>query len=791
MPDPVARNDGGGVGAARVSGVRPPAPLETGAQSRNDWIRWKEDWDDYAVVQDIASKPDVMQCSLFRIALGADGKKLLRNQPVPMDPAKDDGTALPTTKMTTLMIMMVKAVVGEVNNTYERYVFRCRVQQKGESVDDFILALRELQKTCDVCEHMTERFLKDQVIYGVSDDAIKEKLLQERDLTLAKCLDMCRAAESASAQARDMNSGSSAEVNRVAWQRNKFDHNKSGWKSGARCARPKSKPGQQDGRECNFCGLWHEMAPGVCPALGKTCGKCGQLDHFARRCSPEVNLLDTADSSDEAVPSGYGDIDAVMHQVGAVTHQVCGLPTGPKAKLRVQGKTKAFLLDTGASANLISSHDVDTRKLKLMRPGRKFTMWNGSTQEAMGMARITVYNPVTQKEYVVNFHVVPAKLAPILGCSTVQEMGLVQVCTGNYESVYSVVSDLNVAELTELQQHSVVSDLNVAELTELQQHSVVSDLSVAELTELQQQVKQDVSSVVADLSVAELTELQQHVKQDVQMSRLLMMVREGWPQCKVDCDPLVTPYWDSRDELSIYDGVLVKGQALVIPRQLRGKYLEMAHAAHQGADSCVSRRARESLFWPGMSADPRAAVQQCEACARYVPRQQNEPLHQLETPEKAWSCVSADRMVVKSMTTKGREDNADVYSAPLNYRNIPRTTTGLSPAEVLMQRNTRTATLPQQPSTSAADRKTRGIKEKRRRQVNTHRDHTAAPLAPIPVGSRLWYAHWKGTRESWARGQITDVCDGRLYFITTSSGAQYYRRNRAQVKPDLTPKPHR
>ena len=65
--------------APRVTGVRPPAPLQTGAQARADWTGWKEDWDDYAIVQDVTNKPDSMQCSLFRIALGADGKKLLLN----------------------------------------------------------------------------------------------------------------------------------------------------------------------------------------------------------------------------------------------------------------------------------------------------------------------------------------------------------------------------------------------------------------------------------------------------------------------------------------------------------------------------------------------------------------------------------------------------------------------------------------------------------------------------------------------------------------------------------------
>ena len=400
----------------RVTGVRPPAPLQTGAHARADWTRWKEDWDDYAIVQDVTNKPDNMQCSLFRIALGADGKKLLRNQPVPTTP---DGARMDPEKLDTLILMVKTAVLGEVNDTYERYVFRTRTQQKGETFDEFLLALREMQKTCDVCEHMADKFLKDQIIFGVRDDSVREKLLQERQLTLPKTIDMCRAAESASVQAKDMATASPTEVNRVTGK--KHSHRK--WKGGRNAPHHEKK-------ECRFCGKWHAMTAGVCPALGKTCGKCGDKNHFAKKCPRKVHQL-SAEDPEEELFSDTADI-------GAVTHQVCVLSTGPRAKLRVQGKTKAFLLDTGASANLISSHDVDTRKLRLTTPGRKFTMWNGTTQQAMGRTSIQVYNPVTKLTYDVNFDVVSDKLTPILGCRTIQEMGLIQLNTGTYDSVSSV-----------------------------------------------------------------------------------------------------------------------------------------------------------------------------------------------------------------------------------------------------------------------------------------------------------------------------------------------------------------
>ena len=48
-----------------------------------------------------------------------------------------------------------------------------------------------------------------------------------------------------------------------------------------------------------------------------------------------------------------------------------------------------------------------------------------------------------------------------------------------------------------------------------------------------------------------------------------------------------------------------------------------------------------------MSADLKALVTQCEACAKYAPRQQKEPLMQPDTPQRAWNSVSADIMSLR------------------------------------------------------------------------------------------------------------------------------------------------
>ena len=79
------------------------------------------------------------------------------------------------------------------------------------------------------------------------------------------------------------------------------------------------------------------------------------------------------------------------------------------------------------------------------------------------------------------------------------------------------------------------------------------------------------------------------------MQKLLVVIRQGWPQQKSSCDPMLAPYWDIRDELSLCDDVVLKGLSLVIPRKLRAKRVRLTHNAHTAADACL-RRARSSIF---------------------------------------------------------------------------------------------------------------------------------------------------------------------------------------------------
>ena len=61
----------------------------------------------------------------------------------------------------------------------------------------------------------------------------------------------------------------------------------------------------------------------------------------------------------------------------------------------------------------------------------------------------------------------------------------------------------------------------------------------------------------------------------------------------------------------------------------------------------MMRRARDTIFWPGMAKEVRQLAENCEACQQYKPQNQKEPLKQYEEGQVPWNKVGIDLFEIK------------------------------------------------------------------------------------------------------------------------------------------------
>ena len=111
--------------------------------------------------------------------------------------------------------------------------------------------------------------------------------------------------------------------------------------------------------------------------------------------------------------------------------------------------------------------------------------------------------------------------------------------------------------------------------------------------------------------------LQEHTACDNTLLQLCDLIQHGWPQDRSECPVEVLPYWQFRDELGYYNGILVKGNRALVPQSLRKAVLQEIHRGHMGIEKC-RLRARQSVFWPSMNEDITQMVQSCDICATHA-----------------------------------------------------------------------------------------------------------------------------------------------------------------------------
>ena len=157
-----------------------------------------------------------------------------------------------------------------------------------------------------------------------------------------------------------------------------------------------------------------------------------------------------------------------------------------------------------------------------------------------------------------------------------------------------------------------------------------------------------IHSVISSLPISDekLKQFQTETSKDETLRTLHKYVVNGWPKNKNDINPTTMPYFNIRDEISVANGLVLKGERIIVPLSMRKEMKQIIHSGHQGIEKCKAR-AREALYWPGMSAEIADIVSACSTCQEHRNYQQCEELLKHEVPREPWIKVGADLFTLK------------------------------------------------------------------------------------------------------------------------------------------------
>jgi hypothetical protein len=272
--------------------LRPPTnvTLLSGTPSMAEFTSWKKSWEDYSLINHVDQHDIATQLAALRTHMSPDFQAVFAES-VTVD------STLPNEPTVAEAITAIhKFIRGVQNIVVDRFQFFTRRQQPGESFEHFFVALRQLCRLADVCNHCTDTQLITLIIIGVQDPELQKKLLEIRPApNLNQILTACRAFESAGTD----QALTSSVVAHAGRQEKSLTYNTN--------SRPlKSQQQNHNARAyknttCYWCAGEPHPSRSQCPAKDTTCNFCLIKGHYQKACKKRITDRSTEKSIHKAV----------------------------------------------------------------------------------------------------------------------------------------------------------------------------------------------------------------------------------------------------------------------------------------------------------------------------------------------------------------------------------------------------------------------------------------------------------------------------------------------------------
>ncbi|XP_064469660.1 uncharacterized protein LOC135384386 [Ornithodoros turicata] len=169
------------------------------------------------------------------------------------------------------------------NVIFERAKFNTRVQQDGESAEEFVTVLHSMAYLCNYGA-LREELIRDRLVAGLGDKKVSKQLQLDSKLTLQKDIAAARQRETVRRQQAELHKGNDATVHRLTTHKvspASESRRLATRKIHAGTTRPSSKAASQ--KLCRWRGRDRHARQDY-PAKDKICSKCKKKGHFSSVC---------------------------------------------------------------------------------------------------------------------------------------------------------------------------------------------------------------------------------------------------------------------------------------------------------------------------------------------------------------------------------------------------------------------------------------------------------------------------------------------------------------------------
>ena len=384
-----------------------PAPfLAAPGEPTTPWATWISQFDNYLLAIGGDSFPVARQKAILLHCLGCEGQRI--HSTLPVTPKLEGESDLDYTKRVLAGFFGPKCnVVGE------RYRFRSRAQRADETTAQWVSVLRQLAATCDYGDRC-EEFVRDQVVEKTSSATLRQRLLMEENLTLAKTLSLAESVETASREAKVLAEAPPAQHQPVhllqphpqgvrrrtpAVPRQGSTARRVPMPTVSR-ASPAATPGSSARPTCFCCGGDHFAKDPVCPARVATCHNCGKKGHFASVCKGKRSARGAR----------------VVHSLQILS---VGCGTQLRVPVCVDARAVDMVVDTGSPVTLLPRAYVP--HLTLQRCEETLQAYGGSQVQVLGKGEVQM--TFKGSVHSVTVYVVPHGV-PIMGLDVMSVLGV-------------------------------------------------------------------------------------------------------------------------------------------------------------------------------------------------------------------------------------------------------------------------------------------------------------------------------------------------------------------------------